>query len=271
MDRRSIIKHAGIVGVLAASAAPAVHAQANIRWRLASSFPKSLDTIYGTAEVFSKKVSEATGGKFQISVHAGGGDARLRRGGRRAERLRRNGPHGSLLFLRQGPDVLPGLRGAVRPERTPDERMDVRGQRPQADARVLCQVQHHQPARRQHGRADGWLVPQGNQVGRRPEGPEVPHQPVRGQGAGAVRRDSPVHPRRRPVPRAGKGHDRRPGVGGPVRRPEAGLQQGRAFLLLPRLVGRRPAGSTSTSTPRPGKACRPSTRPWWKPLPRTPT
>jgi hypothetical protein len=28
---------------------------------------------------------------------------------------------------------------------------------------------------------------------------------------------------------------------GPVRRPEAGLQQGRAVLLLPRLVGRRPA------------------------------
>ena len=30
-------------------AAPAVHAQAAIRWRLASSFPKSLDTIYGGA------------------------------------------------------------------------------------------------------------------------------------------------------------------------------------------------------------------------------
>jgi TRAP-type mannitol/chloroaromatic compound transport system substrate-binding protein len=49
-----------------------VHAQAAIRWRLASSFPKSLDTIYGGAEVFAKKVSEMTGGKFQISVHAGG-------------------------------------------------------------------------------------------------------------------------------------------------------------------------------------------------------
>ena len=44
MDRRSVIKHAGIAGVLAAGAAPAVHAQAAIRWRLASSFPKALDT-----------------------------------------------------------------------------------------------------------------------------------------------------------------------------------------------------------------------------------
>ncbi|MEI6661232.1 MAG: TRAP transporter substrate-binding protein [Comamonadaceae bacterium] len=73
MDRRSIIKNVGIAGVLAAGAAPAVHAQsASIRWRLASSFPKSLDTIFGAAEVFAKKVSEMSGGKFVISTHAGG-------------------------------------------------------------------------------------------------------------------------------------------------------------------------------------------------------
>lgn len=72
MDRRSIIKNAGIAGILAAGAAPAVHAQAAIRWRLASSFPKSLDTIFGGAETFAKKVSEMTSGKFSISVHAAG-------------------------------------------------------------------------------------------------------------------------------------------------------------------------------------------------------
>ena len=72
MDRRSLIKHAGIAGVLAAGAAPAVHAQAAIRWRLASSFPKALDTIYGAADVFAKKVGEMSGGKFSISVHPGG-------------------------------------------------------------------------------------------------------------------------------------------------------------------------------------------------------
>ena len=73
MERRSFIRQSGLAGVLAAGAAPAVvHAQANIRWRLASSFPKSLDTIYGGAEVFAKKVGELTGGKFQISVHPGG-------------------------------------------------------------------------------------------------------------------------------------------------------------------------------------------------------
>ena len=72
MDRRSLIKNAGIAGVLAAGVAPAVHAQASVRWRLASSFPKSLDTIYGGAEVFTNAVKAMSGGKFEISVHAGG-------------------------------------------------------------------------------------------------------------------------------------------------------------------------------------------------------
>jgi len=73
MERRSFIRQTGLAGVLAAGMAPAVvHAQQALRWRLASSFPKSLDTIYGGGEVFAKKVGEMTGGKFQISVHAAG-------------------------------------------------------------------------------------------------------------------------------------------------------------------------------------------------------
>ncbi len=72
MDRRSAIKNAGILGVLASGVAPAVHAQAAMRWRIASSFPKSLDTIFGAVEVFAKKVSDMTGGKFVITTHAAG-------------------------------------------------------------------------------------------------------------------------------------------------------------------------------------------------------
>ena len=72
MDRRSIIKQACIAGVLAAGIAPAVHAQATVRWRLASSFPKSLDTIFGSAEMFAKTVRALSGGKFEVSVHAAG-------------------------------------------------------------------------------------------------------------------------------------------------------------------------------------------------------
>ena len=74
MDRRKFIAGTGgVAGILAASTAPAVHAQnANIRWRLASSFPKALDTLYGAAETFAKKVSELSGGRFVISTHAAG-------------------------------------------------------------------------------------------------------------------------------------------------------------------------------------------------------
>lgn len=74
MQRRSFIRKAtvGAAATAAVVAAPAVHAQAQIRWRLASSFPKALDTIFGASEVFAKMVSDATGGKFTISTHPGG-------------------------------------------------------------------------------------------------------------------------------------------------------------------------------------------------------
>lgn len=72
MTRRKFLTQAGIAGILASGVAPAVHAQTAIRWRLASSFPKALDTIFGAAEVFSKSVKEMSGGKFEISVHPAG-------------------------------------------------------------------------------------------------------------------------------------------------------------------------------------------------------
>ncbi len=72
MDRRSLIKNAGIAGVLATGIAPAVHAQAAVRWRLASSFPKSLDTIFGSAETFARTVKALSGGRFEVSVHPAG-------------------------------------------------------------------------------------------------------------------------------------------------------------------------------------------------------
>ena len=72
MDRRSLIKGAGLAGVLAAGVAPAVQAQQAVRWRMASSFPKSLDTLMGSAETFSRVVKALTGGKFEVSVHAAG-------------------------------------------------------------------------------------------------------------------------------------------------------------------------------------------------------
>ncbi|HSQ10876.1 MAG TPA: TRAP transporter substrate-binding protein DctP, partial [Burkholderiaceae bacterium] len=74
MQRRKFLARAtaGAAAAAAVTAPAIVRAQATVRWRLASSFPKSLDTIYGAADVFSKQVSAATGGKFTVSVHAAG-------------------------------------------------------------------------------------------------------------------------------------------------------------------------------------------------------
>ena len=73
MERRIFVRGAGLAGVLAAGTAPAiVHAQANLRWRLTSSFPKSLDTLFGVNDIFAGKVKELTGGKFVITTHAPG-------------------------------------------------------------------------------------------------------------------------------------------------------------------------------------------------------
>ncbi|HYH23183.1 MAG TPA: TRAP transporter substrate-binding protein [Azospirillum sp.] len=73
MNRRSFLTTAGAGAAATAIAAPAI-AQSNpeIRWRCASSFPKSLDTIYGGAETVARRVAEITEGKFQIRVFAAG-------------------------------------------------------------------------------------------------------------------------------------------------------------------------------------------------------
>src|SRR4051794_25476501 len=79
MKRRIFLKGASASGtVLAAGAVSALPAPAiaqsmpEIKWRLASSFPKSLDTLYGGAEQIAKRVAEGTDNKFQIRVFAGG-------------------------------------------------------------------------------------------------------------------------------------------------------------------------------------------------------
>jgi TRAP-type mannitol/chloroaromatic compound transport system substrate-binding protein len=74
MDRRGFIRKAGVAAAaVPALASPAIaQSMPELKWRMTSSFPKSLDTIYGAAETFSKFVAEATDNKFQIQVFPGG-------------------------------------------------------------------------------------------------------------------------------------------------------------------------------------------------------
>ena len=73
MQRRSFLKKAA-AGVAAGTvAAPAIaQSQPTIQWRLAASWPKSLDTLFGGAELVAKRVGEITDGKFQIRAFAAG-------------------------------------------------------------------------------------------------------------------------------------------------------------------------------------------------------
>lgn len=72
MDRRSLVKHVGMAGVLAAGIAPAVQSQEVQRWRLVTSFPKVLDAIYGGAEKFAQSLRLMSGGQIEVSVHSAG-------------------------------------------------------------------------------------------------------------------------------------------------------------------------------------------------------
>src|SRR5690348_12421942 len=74
MRRRAFLASGGLgLAGAAALAAPAIaQSQPEIKWRMAASWPKSLDTLFGGAELLAKRVAESTDNKFQIRAFAGG-------------------------------------------------------------------------------------------------------------------------------------------------------------------------------------------------------
>jgi TRAP-type mannitol/chloroaromatic compound transport system substrate-binding protein len=74
MNRRRIIASgaAGIAGASALAAPNLASAQPRIRWRCPNSFPKTLDTLYGAAEIIARRVREMSDGAFEITVSGPG-------------------------------------------------------------------------------------------------------------------------------------------------------------------------------------------------------
>jgi TRAP-type mannitol/chloroaromatic compound transport system substrate-binding protein len=81
MKRREFVKKA-LPGALAGAAlggcarpsgdAPAVQARKSVTWRMVSSFPRGLDTIFSGCEVVAQRVEAMTGGRFRIQLYPAG-------------------------------------------------------------------------------------------------------------------------------------------------------------------------------------------------------
>src|ERR1700752_2086675 len=79
MKRRDFLKVSAAGAAATAVASPAIaQSSPEIKWRLTSSFPKSLDTIYGGAEQLSKYVAEMTDNKSHLGSCGGGKGVRAR-------------------------------------------------------------------------------------------------------------------------------------------------------------------------------------------------
>jgi TRAP-type mannitol/chloroaromatic compound transport system substrate-binding protein len=75
VNRRHFLAAAagGTSASIGSLAKPAIaQSTAQIKWRLAASWPKSLDTLYGACNVFAQRVAEMTDDRFQIQVFASG-------------------------------------------------------------------------------------------------------------------------------------------------------------------------------------------------------
>ena len=75
MQRRKFLQQGAIGAVLASATATALalaQGAPEVRWRLASSYPKNLDTLIGAVDLVSRRVAELTSNKFQIKVFGPG-------------------------------------------------------------------------------------------------------------------------------------------------------------------------------------------------------
>src|ERR1700733_15079803 len=73
MKRRDFLKVSAVGAAASAVASPAIaQSSPEIKWRMTSSFPKSLDTLFGASTEFAKYVSEMTDNKFQIQIFSAG-------------------------------------------------------------------------------------------------------------------------------------------------------------------------------------------------------
>ena len=72
MQRRHLISGTAAIAAATAAAPALAQSQPTIRWRMPSSFPKALGTVYGGAQSIASIVSALTDGKFTITPSGAG-------------------------------------------------------------------------------------------------------------------------------------------------------------------------------------------------------
>ena len=242
---------------------PAIaQSQPEIKWRLTSSFPKSLDTIYGAAEVFAKAVAEMTDNRFQIQVFAVRRDrARPAGGGRRDQRHRRDAatPPPTTMSARTRPSPSARRCRSASTAGMQDAWLFEGGGNELMNEFYAKYNIHALPCGNTGCQMGGWFRKEIKTVADL-NGLKMRIGGFAGQVLQQARRGAAADRRRRHLSGAGEGHDRRRRVGRPLRRREARLLQGRAILLLSRAGGKAGRRCTSSSTRRNGTSCRRTTR-----------
>jgi TRAP-type mannitol/chloroaromatic compound transport system substrate-binding protein len=61
-----------LAGCRAEQGAPAISTGKRIQWRLASSFPRGLDTLYGSSEILAQRLEAISGGLFRLHTYPAG-------------------------------------------------------------------------------------------------------------------------------------------------------------------------------------------------------
>ena len=222
MQRRKFLRTAGLgaggVASVSMLSAPAVaQSMPEVKWRLASSFPKSLDTIYGGAEVMAKMVRELTDGKFQIQVFAAGEIVP----GLQVLDAVQNGTvemchTGRLLLCRQGPDLRGRRRRAFRPQRAPAERLAVQGGGSELFNEFYKEYNiYGLPCGNTGAQMGGWFRKEIKTVADL-KGLKMRIGGIAGQVLQQARRRAAADRRRRHLSGAGEGHDRRRRMGRPL-------------------------------------------------------
>ena len=165
MKRRNFLTAAVGGGAAAALAAPAIAQSPQLQWRMTSGFPRSLDTLFGPAEGFAAHVAELTGGNFQIQVFPAGEIVPTPQAAEAVGTGTVEMAHtASYYYWGKDPTFALGTAIPFGPNARQANAWLYQGGGNDLLNAFYRQAQPLRPARRQHRRADGRLVAQGDHV-----------------------------------------------------------------------------------------------------------